>query len=142
MQELIEKIEVDRQDRMTSINTTRADHDCSRLVQEAERVDPMRGLSSLPHQKEGDFAQDGTLDLFSIVTMESRQQSDHRVDGVALHLLHRISKLIDDERDDHLRLIGLPRVSQHRGCDIERCSPLELHLCMTHLLQDRGAELT
>ena len=119
---------------MASIDTTRPDHDRCRFVEEAESVDPMRRFGALSHQEEGHFAQDSTLDLFFVVAVEARQQSDHGVDGVALHLLHRITKLVDDHGDDHLGLIDLSGVGEDASGDVERGSLLELKLSVTHLL--------
>lgn len=141
VQQLVEQVEVDREDGMPRVDMTRADKDASRLVEEAQSVDPVRWLDSGSHQENRDFSQDCRLDLFSVFTMEPSEDPDHSVDSVTLHFLDRIAELVDDHADNLGGQIGLFAVGQDLGADVQGCLLLELEIGVAHLYQDLVAEL-
>jgi len=89
-------------------------------------------LAARACQEKRDFAQNSSLDLFFAIAMETRQNTDHRVDGVALNFLACIAKLVDNHIDELLFHVNHARIRQHLGCDIKRCRFLEIQLSLAH----------
>ena len=107
MQELVEQVEVDGENRVANINTSRANHYTSSLVQESKSINSVRRFSSRSSQEERDFPQNHSLHVFLTFTVEACQHSRHGVNGMTLYFLDSVSKLIDNHRDDLLGEISL-----------------------------------
>lgn len=133
MQQLVEEVEVDGKDSVSLINAARANHNASRFVEEAECVDPMRWFSARSSQEERNLAQDATLDVFSALTVETRQNSHHRVDGMTLDFLARIAKLVDYQVDQLIFYVNLAGIGKKLGCDVKRRRLLKIKLSFAHL---------
>ena len=141
VQQLVEKVEVDGEYRVSRVDIPGPYKDACCLVEETEGVYSVRGLRPGAHQENREFLQDGGLNLLSVITMEAGQDPDHSIDGVTLDLFDGIAKLIDNHADQLGGQVRLATVRQDLRGDVQGCLLLELKLSMAHRLQNGEAKL-
>ena len=80
------------------------------------------------------------MHFFFTLVVETRQNTNHCIDGMALNFFARITKLVDDQVDQLVLHVHLSGIGKQLGCDIERSRLLEFKLCVAHLQKGRRAE--